>query len=99
MKMIGKISLKSPVLASYVHRYFEDMHNHFSGLNKVLKQNAKIHYIIGNSKFYDVIVPTEKIYANMLRVNGFSNIKIETLRRRSSKKELFEYLVSATWNG
>jgi len=99
IETIEQINLKSPILANYVHRYFEDMHSHFSGLHMILKPNAKLHYIIGNSKFYDVIVPSEELYANMLRENGFTDVKIEMLRQRSSKKELFEYLVSATWNG
>jgi hypothetical protein len=97
--MIEKIKMKSPILANYVHRYFEDMDSHFSSLPSVLKDNAQIHYIIGNSKFYDVIVPTEHIYAKILEKRGFKNIQLILLRRRSSKKELYEYKVSAIWNG
>lgn len=97
MSIIGKIKAQSQILANYVHRYFEDMYSHFSSLPEVLKDNAQINYIIGNSKFYDVIVPTEDIYAKILEKMGFKNIQVSSLRRRSSKKELYEYNVSATW--
>ncbi len=97
LRMIERIRLSSPLLANYVHRYFEDMHSHFSSLRSVLKPNAEIHYVIGNSKFYDVIVPTENVYSQLLERLGFRDIRIQTLRRRSSKKQLYEYDVSAKW--
>jgi len=97
LEMIGQIKKESQLLANYVHRYFEDMHSHFSNLPSVLKQNAKVHYIIGNSKFYDIIVPTQEIYAAILKSNKFEDVKVAMLRKRSSKKELYEYHVSATW--
>jgi hypothetical protein len=97
LEMIDKIKSKSTILANYVHRYFEDMFCHFSSLHSVLKENAKLHYIIGNSKFYDVVVPTEKIYARILEQNGFKDVTVKEIRKRSSKKELYEYQVSALW--
>jgi hypothetical protein len=99
MLMVDKIKTKSQILANYVHRYFEDMYSHFLNLPLVLKDNAQVHYIIGNSKFYDVIVPTENIYAQILEKRGFKNTKVTPLRRRSSKKELYEYKISAFWKG
>lgn len=93
-----RIGEKSPLLANYVQRYFEDMLTHFSTLTRVLAPGARVHYIIGNVKFYDTLVPVEQIYANLMRECGFTNIRVETLRKRNSKKELFEYLVSARWD-
>jgi len=52
-------------------------------------------YIVGNSKFYGTIVPVEEIYASLLKQTGFEKTKIEVLRRRNSKKELKESVVSA----
>lgn len=96
--MIDRIKPKSTILANYVHRYFEDMYSHFSCLGSVLKERAQVHYIIGNSKFYDVMVPTEEIYVKILENNGFENIRTTRLRKRSSKKELFEYEISGSWH-
>lgn len=89
------IQQQSPVLANYVHKYFCDMSLHFENVYPILKPNAKIFYIVGNSKFYDTLVPTEQLYADMMRQSGFVSVGIETIRKRNSKKELFEYLVSA----
>jgi len=99
LRMIKRIRATSPLLANYVHRYFEDMYSHFSSLRSVLKADAEIHYIVGNSKFYEVVVPTEEVYSKSLERLGFRGIRIETLRRRSSKKQLREYHVSAKWSG
>ncbi|MGA2681864.1 MAG: SAM-dependent methyltransferase [Candidatus Bathyarchaeia archaeon] len=97
LEMITKINAESQLLANYVHRYFEDMYSHFSSLSSVLKQSAQLHYIIGNSKFYDIIVPTEEIYAKIMKNNGFENVKTNLLRKRSSKKELYEFHISANY--
>jgi len=97
LQIVKKIHAKSPLLANYVHRYFEDMCLHFSSLRTVLRSGAQVYYVIGNSKFYDVIVPTEKIYVDLLERLGFDDVNITEIRKRSSKKELYEYCVSATW--
>jgi len=94
LRMIKQIRIKSPLLANYVHRYFEDMYSHFSSLPTVLKDGARVYYVVGNSKFYDTIVPTEEIYAKLLEKQRFHKIEITRLRKRTSKKELYEYCVS-----
>ncbi|MCC6444528.1 MAG: hypothetical protein IT210_13865 [Armatimonadetes bacterium] len=52
-------------------------------------------YIVGNSKFYDVLLPVEEIFAALFKAAGFTGVNVHTLRKRTSKKELFEYIVSA----
>lgn len=83
------------MLANYVHKYFVDISIHLESLHNVLEPNAKVFYIVGNSKFYDTLVPVENIYASILENVGFTDTKVEILRKRNSKKELFEYVVSA----
>jgi hypothetical protein len=51
--------------------------------------------IVGNSKFYDVMLPVEEIFASMFEGAGFTSCRIDTIRKRTSKKELFEFVVSA----
>ena len=87
----------SDLMARYVHKYFYDMHLHFTTLRKLLDKDAKLDYIVGNSTFYGVHVPSEKIYAESLRVLGYTNITSRIVRKRNSKKELYEYCVTATW--
>jgi hypothetical protein len=93
--LLLEIATQSPLLARYVERYFCDMDQHIAGLARVMAPRARAHYVIGNSKFFDVVVPAEKLFADLFKRHGFSKPQIRVLRRRTSKKELFEYLVSA----
>lgn len=90
-----KIAQHSLVLSRYVERYFCDMDQHIAGVARVLARGAEAHYVIGNSKFFDVMVPAEKLFAALFARHGFERISTRILRRRTSKKELFEFLVSA----
>ena len=82
-------------LARYVHKYFVDMFDHFRSARRVLKAGATATYIVGNSVFYGVLVPTEAWYAELLSAAGFGKVRVEKIRKRNSKRELFEYRVSA----
>ncbi len=93
--IIDGIRARSPLLANYVHKYFSDISIHLASLYNVLTADAKIFYVVGNSKFYDTLVPVEAIYANLFKQNGFVDTAIATLRKRNSKKELIEFVVSA----
>jgi len=88
------IRSRSDVLATYVHKYFHDMRQHVRAIYKVVKNGGQVNYIVGNSKFYDVLLPVEQIFAAMFQEGGFNDVAVRTLRKRTSKKELFEYLVS-----
>jgi hypothetical protein len=85
----------SDLLARYIAKYFHDTVLHARELFEVVKPGGAVHYIVGNSKFYDVMVPTEELYGAIFKDVGFEDIQIKTLRKRTSKKELYEYLVSA----
>ena len=87
------------LLANYVAKYFEDVWKHLNSLVPVLNDGSETHYIVGNSTFYNVLLPTEKLYAVMLERLGFEGIKCRAMRKRNSKKELFEFDVSARWAG
>lgn len=87
------------LLANYIARYFEDMYRHLSGLTKRLNAGAELHYIIGNSTFYGVLLPVEKLYVDIMKRLGYDEIVVRTLRKRNSKKELLEFDVSARWSG
>ena len=95
--LIQDIGQHSPLLANYVHRYFVDTVAHLTSLSRVLSPGAKIFYIVGNSKFYDTLIPVEQIYASLLTQCGFRHAASRILRKRNSKKELFEFVVSAEW--
>lgn len=93
--ILANIAYHSPLLSRYVHKYFHDMVLHCKGLFQVVKPSGIIHYIVGNSKFYDVLLPVDTIFASLFEAVGFVDVTINVIRKRSSKKELFEYVVSA----
>jgi hypothetical protein len=93
-KVVAGIAQKSALLANYVHKYFVDIWNHLESLKGVLQAEASVNYIVGNSKFYDVLLPVEQIFAAMFREVGFSSVSVRAIRKRTSKKELFEFVVS-----
>jgi hypothetical protein len=93
--LVRRIEKQSPILARYVERYFCDMDGHVRGLARVLARGGRAHYVIGNSKFFDVLVPAHKLFGDLFVKHGFVNVKTRVLRRRTSKKELYEYLVTA----
>ncbi len=96
LQRIAKSDGKSgELLSKYVGKYFEDMWKHFLSVKKVMRRGGRLHYIVGNSKFYDCLVPAEKIYQDMLTEAGFLSAEVEVIRKRNSKKELYEFDVTA----
>ncbi len=93
--IVSDIGKGHALLGRYVHKYFEDIKTHILGLRKMLKPGARCHYIVGNSKFYDTMLPVEGIYAALFEDAGFVGVNIETIRKRTSKKELYEFVVHA----
>ena len=98
-RIAAQTNANSVLLAAYVAKYCEDMSQHFESLRRALKTGARVHYIVGNSTFYGVLVPTEQLYAAMLRQCGFEDVAVRPMRKRNSKKALVEFDVSATWPG
>lgn len=95
-RIIRDIGKSHALLGRYVHKYFEDIKDHMAGLRRVLAPGAHCHYIVGNSKFYDTLLPVEKIYAALFEDAGFADVSIETIRKRTSKKELYEFVIHAS---
>lgn len=93
--MISAIAERSPVLANYVHKYFIDIALHIKSLFPHVASGGKVFYIVGNSKFYDTLVPVQELYASILESAGFTKPKVTVLRKRNSKKELYEFMVDA----
>ncbi len=94
-EMIDEISKQSKVLANYVHKYFADALLHLGSIHKTLSPHSKVFYIVGNSKFYNTLVPVEDIYVSILKQSGFIDTQTNFLRKRNSKKELKEMVVTA----
>lgn len=94
-RIVDDIGRGNALLGQYVHKYFEDIKSHMASLRQVLAPGANCRYIVGNSKFYDTMLPVEGIYVAMFEDAGFVDVSVETIRKRTSKKELFEFIVHA----
>lgn len=94
-RIVAAIRSSHDLLGRYVHKYFADIKTHLASLNRVMAPGGKCYYVVGNSKFYDTILPVEEIYAALLDDLGFGRVQIERLRKRTSKKELYEFVVRA----
>lgn len=89
----------APLLATYVLKYFYDMHLHLATLPNVLENGAELHYIVGNSTFFGNLVDTPAILGASMQMLGYEQIEWHIIRKRNSNKALFEYDVTARWNG
>jgi hypothetical protein len=68
---------------------------HLQSLAPRLACGAELHCIVGNSSFYGVLVPTERLLEQMLQALGFCATACRPIRKRNSKKELVEFDLSA----
>jgi len=93
--ILEEIACHSMILSRYIEKYFYDMVQHCQELFKVVRPGGNIAYIVGNSKFYDTLLPVESIFGSIFEAVGFTNVTISIIRKRSSKKELLEFIVSA----
>lgn len=94
-KKISSTDNKSAkLMGNYVLKYFEDIYQHLSSVYAGLTAKGKVFYIIGNSSFYGIMVPSEKIYVDMMRRIGFVNVEHRIVRKRNCNKQLYEYVIS-----
>lgn len=87
------------LMATYVLKYFYDMHLHLSSLPNVLERGAELHYIVGNSSFFGNMVDTPAILTASMQMLGYENAAATIIRKRNCNKALFEYDVTACWKG
>lgn len=90
-----RIGQHSHLMQNYVIKYFNDIEQHVQCLKPFLRRGAQLAYVIGNSKFYRIILPSDEILADIFEANGFRIISIERMRRRNSKSGLYEAIVFA----
>jgi SAM-dependent methyltransferase len=94
--IVSEIARQSDVLSRYVLKYFFDMLSHVRSISRVMARGGRVNYVLGNSKFFHVLVPVERLFAEIFEISGFRDATVRELRKRTSKRELYEYLVSAT---
>jgi hypothetical protein len=88
-----RIGQHSRLMQNYVIKYFNDMEQHVESLKPFLRRGAFLAYVIGNSKFYGIELPSEEILADLFEAQGFRVVAMERMRRRNSKSGLYEAVV------
>jgi len=94
-KIAAADNKSSKLMANYVLKYFSDMYEHLQAVYQGLQSGGKVFYIIGNSNFYGVTVPADRIYIDMMQDIGFVAADSRIVRKRNCNKQLFEYVVTA----
>jgi hypothetical protein len=70
------------------------MWRHLQSMYDIINPGGSVHYIVGNSIFYNIPLPVKRLYKDMLETLGFTDVQIRTIRKRNSKKALFEFDVT-----
>ena len=96
-KIAAKRKPAAKIMANYILRYFADMSQHVEALASVMRHGGRFHYVVGNSSFYGNIVETEKALMHTFVRAGFVDVRARALRKRTSKTELFEYVVEGRY--
>ena len=81
------------LMANYVIKYFNNMYDHAGQVAEVCKKEARLAYVIGNSRFYGNPLPSDEILASIFGHFGFRLEGIERMRKRQSKTGLYEAVV------
>jgi hypothetical protein len=90
---LQSVNPRSELMASYVVKYFNDIDAHAEKIAGLCSKRARLAYVIGNSKFFGQVLPSDELLAEVFRDHGFHLDRIERMRRRQSKTGLYEAVV------
>lgn len=68
-----------------IRSYFSDIDKVFKNFYNILKQNGLIYFDIGDSQYYNVHIPVDKIIQKIAKINGFNTKLVNIARNRRSK--------------
>jgi len=88
-----QIGQHSHLMRNYIIKFFNDMEQHIESLRPFLRPRARLAYVIGNSQFYNIPLPSDEILADLFEANGIQTVSIERMRRRNSKSGLYEAVI------
>lgn len=89
----NRIANHSRLMQNYVIKYFNNIEEHIESLHPFVRRGGKLAYVIGNSRFYDIALPSDEILAELFEAHEFKIISIERMRRRNSKSDLYEAIL------
>jgi len=83
------------LMANYVTKYFNNLGRHIVAQDRLLRQGARLAYVVGCSRIKGVYVETDVLLGKLFEGLGlgYSVLRIERFRRRHSGKDLHESTV------
>jgi tRNA G10 N-methylase Trm11 len=65
-----------------VRKFFDDMHQVFVQMHRVMQAGRHIVFVVGDSQFASIPVPTHTICSNIAQSVGFNSVELKTVRKR-----------------
>jgi hypothetical protein len=95
--LTNEIRENDNLMANYVMKYFNQLTKQIIVMDRLLTPQAKIAYVVGNSRIKDVYIETDWILSRILSDLdlGYKKTRINRFRRRNSGEKLFESIVYA----
>lgn len=100
---LGKTSGFEKMYPRVTKLYFGGMAQHLAELQKVLRPNAQLAYVVGDQASYlRVMIRTGELLADIAQALGYEVVRIDLFRTRfatATKEELREEVLVLRWNG
>ena len=71
-----------------ISTYFEEISECFTTLYRTMRDNGRCYWVIGDSAFSKILIPTDRITVSIAENAGFKHIKTEITRQRKSRSGL-----------
>jgi DNA modification methylase len=84
------------IMGNYIAKYFNKLYLHARSLSKVVSEECKVAYVVGNSEIKNVEIPTDILLGRILESQGFKVNDIWRIRKRHGGKSLYEAIVLGT---
>jgi len=70
-----------------VRKFFDDMYYVFAQMHKVLRNEGYCVFVVGDSQFASIPVPTHTICSNIAKAVGFNSVELKLVRKRRTGAE------------
>jgi len=70
-----------------VRKFFDDMYHVFIQMHKILRTGGNCVFVVGDSQFASIPVPTHTICSNIAKAVGFNSVELKSVRKRRTGAE------------
>lgn len=88
----------NPILKHYIIRYFNDLWEHARQIDRVTSPKAQMAWVVGNTMMVENEVATAEHLVAIFRELGWQQTEIIQMRKRHSKRGLYESIVFLSRN-